>query len=142
MVDGVPSVRLGKGKVSGERPQGFRPRITKEFHATGNENGLQGRDLQLVGHMLGPMFDELKLDLHMAELHGPFGQDWQLGSLGRVGGDLRIITVVKDPLLRPSKMNRAMTKKKKKSLLSPPLSVVLLERSPLSSFRLRLPRRA
>lgn len=38
-----------------------------EFHVTGNENGLPGRYVQHVGNMLGPIFKELKLDIHMAD---------------------------------------------------------------------------
>lgn len=42
-------------------------RVPREYHVTGDEHGLQGRYVQHVGNMLGPIFEELKLDIRMAE---------------------------------------------------------------------------
>ncbi|GFF95206.1 hypothetical protein IFM53868_07904 [Aspergillus udagawae] len=62
-----PSHVLQRVKKLGTPPQGFTPRIPREYHTIGNEGGLQGRYVQHVGTSLGPIFDELNLGVQMAD---------------------------------------------------------------------------
>lgn len=54
-------------KKLGDPPQGFRPQVPNEYHTIGNEHGLQGRYAQHVGNVLGPIFEELNLNVCMAD---------------------------------------------------------------------------
>ncbi|KAF7133897.1 hypothetical protein CNMCM5793_005363 [Aspergillus hiratsukae] len=51
----------------GGSPDSYTPRVLAESFVTGNENSLQGRYVQHVGNVLGPIFKELNLDFHMAD---------------------------------------------------------------------------
>ncbi|KAF7167503.1 hypothetical protein CNMCM5623_000839 [Aspergillus felis] len=62
-----PRYVLERVEVLGTPAHDFRPRIPQEFHITANEGGLQGRYAQHVGNVLGPVFDELRLDVYMAD---------------------------------------------------------------------------
>ncbi|KAF7133896.1 hypothetical protein CNMCM5793_005362 [Aspergillus hiratsukae] len=66
----------------GEPPQGFQPQVPNEYHATGNEHGLQGRYAQHVGNVLGPVFEALNLNVRMADYQAGVHVDTAAGQQG------------------------------------------------------------
>jgi hypothetical protein len=54
-------------KKLGDPPQGYRPQVPNEYHTTGNEHGLQGRYARHGRNVSGPIFEDLNLNVRMAD---------------------------------------------------------------------------